>query len=175
MRENFPIHIEKSNGGDFYEPMKLIREIFCRIPRHWQKVIPCETMVVVTDRKLYTFDQFNEAKIARLAGLGIDIVQVSLIGRKIYANYNGILKDSQKIFQYEALVMFAYAMCADANFFHQLCKIFPEENRDSLFANTLPLFLFTKSHAKLELEKPILFRKMNRLEQAVKMMADMAR
>jgi hypothetical protein len=168
MREGFVIEKHPTCVGDS-EDEPMIRKVFGFLPNYWQEVIPLNTRVVVTGKNLCAINECGRGLFAKIKEVKFDLVQASLVGDTVYAHYNNKLKNSDKIFQYELLVMFGYAMCNNPNFLSFLDDCFPNtKNKQEKFANSFPSILTEKRRDKMRLEKPNLFKCMIKLEDAVK-------
>jgi hypothetical protein len=153
-----------NNYVSLQDTKRLIEIVSSHIPLYWDRVVPQEVYITISDKKICAIE-CSHGKVAKIGTVEIkhDLVQATFVARErsIYVHHNSSEKNSEKIFQYEFLVMFAYAMCENPRF-----SELTEESVGSheKFAQTFPLFIFEKSRKDLIYSSPRLYKHMCDLE-----------
>ena len=170
MTRDFEIKMMESASERGIQTSELIRKTFSIIGEDWQRTIPSDTGVVATCQNAYVLEPGNSstlvAKVARGKGCNI---QASILRDTIYACYSNTTPGLHRLFQYEMLAVFAYAMCRNGSFLKCLGESFSTaKNNQEVFANNFPL-LFTYSGVTLLKNRGSdLFRRMNDLQNSIK-------
>jgi hypothetical protein len=171
--KEFAIERYQGSSENSNDTIKLVQILSRFLPDYWRKFVPCGMKIVVADKSICALEEFNDhtAIVAKSVRASLDLIQVAFIGDKIYVHHNRrISKKSEKIFQYELLVVLVYAMYRNTLFLHLFNHYFFDVgNRYEVFANNFPSFLFPKSRAVLAEANYPLFERMVGVENSVKM------
>lgn len=174
MAKDFNVEIYPGNTGDVDDTIKLVQILAGFFPDHWRKFVSPNLKIVVADKNICALTEFNDrtAIVATLVRASLDSIQVAFIGDKIYAHHNKrASKRSDKVFQYELLVVLVYAMYRNMLFLHLFNYHFADvgNKRYKMFADNFPSFLLKGSRLGLAEKNPPLFERMMEMENYVKM------